>query len=88
MILFSAAPGWARGLLADYGVPLMVVAWSGLSFAVSTGTTASNGRNKSDVCPSLEAVPAGIPRRITTPHVWDVQASAPLQRTFVAAELG
>jgi hypothetical protein len=24
-----------RGLLADYGVPLMVVAWSGLSFAVT-----------------------------------------------------
>ena len=26
-----------RGLLADYGVPLMVVAWSGLSFAVTGG---------------------------------------------------
>jgi hypothetical protein len=26
--------GWLRGLLADYGVPLMVLAWSGLSFAV------------------------------------------------------
>lgn len=25
---------WMRGLLADYGVPLMVVAWSGISFAV------------------------------------------------------
>jgi hypothetical protein len=27
--------GWLRGLLADYGVPLMVLAWSGLSFAVA-----------------------------------------------------
>lgn len=26
--------GWLRGFLADYGVPLMIVAWSGLSFAV------------------------------------------------------
>lgn len=27
--------GWLRGLLADYGVPLMVVLWSGVSFAVT-----------------------------------------------------
>lgn len=27
--------GWARGFLADYGVPLLVVAWSGLSFALA-----------------------------------------------------
>ncbi|XP_078428041.1 boron transporter 4-like [Wolffia australiana] len=26
--------GWLRGFIADYGVPLMVVVWSGLSFAV------------------------------------------------------
>jgi hypothetical protein len=26
--------GWLRGFLADYGVPLMVVLWSGVSFAV------------------------------------------------------
>ena len=26
--------GWARGLLADYGVALLVVVWSGLSFAL------------------------------------------------------
>jgi hypothetical protein len=26
---------WMRGFLADYGVPLMVVAWSGISFAVT-----------------------------------------------------
>ena len=25
--------GWARGLLADYGVPLLVVAWTGVSYA-------------------------------------------------------
>jgi hypothetical protein len=27
--------GWLRGLLADYGVPLMVLGWSALSFAVA-----------------------------------------------------
>lgn len=27
--------GWLRGFLADYGVPLMVVLWSGVSFAVT-----------------------------------------------------
>ena len=26
--------GWMRGFLADYGAPLMVVAWTGLSFAL------------------------------------------------------
>lgn len=26
---------WLRGLLADYGVPLMVVLWSGVSLTVS-----------------------------------------------------
>lgn len=26
---------WLRGFLADYGVPLMVVLWSGVSFAVT-----------------------------------------------------
>ena len=26
--------GWARGLLADYGVALLVVVWSGMSFAL------------------------------------------------------
>lgn len=33
--LWRLGRGWLRGCLADYGVPLMVVAWSGLSFAVS-----------------------------------------------------
>jgi len=27
--------GWARALLADYGVPLLVVAWTGISYASS-----------------------------------------------------
>lgn len=27
-------PPWLRGFLADYGVPVMVVAWSGLSYAL------------------------------------------------------
>ncbi|KAF8069590.1 BOR1 [Scenedesmus sp. PABB004] len=26
---------WLRGLVADYGVPLMIIAWSGLSYAVT-----------------------------------------------------
>eukprot|EP00803_Ostreobium_quekettii_P007182 evm.model.scf_511.2 EVM.evm.TU.scf_511.2 scf_511:53252-64416(-) len=27
--------GWTRSLLADYGVPLMVVVWSGISYSIS-----------------------------------------------------
>lgn len=27
--------GWVRSFLADYGVPLMVVAWSGLAYAIA-----------------------------------------------------
>lgn len=27
--------GWLRSLLADYGVPLMVVVWSGLGYCIA-----------------------------------------------------
>lgn len=50
----------ARALLADYGVPLCVVAWSALSFAISPASV------------SGPDVPRGIPRRISTPHTWEV----------------
>lgn len=30
--------GWIRSFLADYGVPLMVIVWSGLGYAVYGGT--------------------------------------------------
>lgn len=30
--------GWARSLLADYGVPLLVVIWSAVGYAVNSGT--------------------------------------------------
>ena len=39
-LLTRTARGWRfltsplRGMLADYGAPLMVVAWTGLSYAV------------------------------------------------------
>ncbi|GMH43262.1 hypothetical protein BSKO_11184 [Bryopsis sp. KO-2023] len=29
--------GWARTLLADYGVPMMVVLWSGISYSIKDG---------------------------------------------------
>eukprot|EP00967_Tisochrysis_lutea_P051681 scaffold63903_cov17-Tisochrysis_lutea.AAC.1 len=48
-----------RGLLADYGVPFMVVVWSGLSYALQ-----SNGNHRN--------IPSAIPRRVTTPLSWQV----------------
>eukprot|EP00803_Ostreobium_quekettii_P000286 evm.model.scf_766EXC.5 EVM.evm.TU.scf_766EXC.5 scf_766EXC:31132-40576(+) len=32
---WSFGKGWHRSLLADYGVPLMVVVWSGISYSIS-----------------------------------------------------
>lgn len=33
-VSFPSIVGWCRSLIADYGVPLMVVAWSAMSFIV------------------------------------------------------
>ncbi|KAL9323154.1 hypothetical protein ACSQ67_011207 [Phaseolus vulgaris] len=44
---------WFRSFVADYGVPLMVVVWTALSFIVPS------------------KVPSGVPRRLTSPLVWD-----------------
>jgi len=56
------ANGVVRGLVADYGVLLMLVAWSGLSFALAS---AGNG----------PGVPPGLPRRVNTPNTWQVKES-------------
>ncbi|KAF5831758.1 hypothetical protein DUNSADRAFT_12628 [Dunaliella salina] len=48
-----------RALLADYGVPFMVVIWTALSYALQ-----SNGNHRN--------VPSEIPRRVTTPLLWQV----------------
>ncbi len=53
--------GWLRGLLADYGVPLLVLAWSALSFALTSPPSTV-----------LATRPANVPRRVLTPHVWEV----------------
>eukprot|EP00983_Pelagomonas_calceolata_P051237 1142314-Pelagomonas_calceolata.AAC.3 len=48
-----------RRLMADYGVPFMVVVWTGLSYSLQSD---GNGRS----------VPSTIPRRVTTPLLWQV----------------
>lgn len=47
------------GFLADYGAPLMLLAFSGLSFAVHGGGS-GGGR---------------VPRRVQTPNVWDASSN-------------
>eukprot|EP00983_Pelagomonas_calceolata_P077244 1153782-Pelagomonas_calceolata.AAC.6 len=52
--------GIIRGILADYGVPLLVVAWTALSYALQSGG---------------KPVPSGIPRRVSSPLTWQVKDS-------------
>jgi len=33
-LILASNAGWLRGLIADYGIPLMVVLWTALSYAV------------------------------------------------------
>lgn len=47
--------GWARSFLADYGVPLLVVIWSAVGYAVTIH----------------QKTPSGIPRRTRIPNTWD-----------------
>ena len=54
--------GLCRGVLADYGAALMLLAFSGLSFAVHGGGIGSGGG-------------ADVPRRVHSPNTWEVQAS-------------
>ncbi|KAK9161802.1 hypothetical protein Syun_008143 [Stephania yunnanensis] len=46
--------GWLRGLVADYGVPLMVLVWTAVSYIPTSSGT----------------VPHGIPRRLFSPNPW------------------
>lgn len=47
------------GFLADYGAPLMLLAFSGLSFAVHGGGSGGGS----------------VPRRVQTPNVWDASSN-------------
>jgi len=49
-----------RAILADYGVPLLVVAWTGLSYAISS---------PSDIEPS-------VPSRVSSPNTWDMRSTS------------
>lgn len=53
-IRFSCLSGSIRGLIADYGVPLMVLIWSAISYI-----PAGSG-----------SVPKEIPRRLFSPNPW------------------
>lgn len=53
-IRFSCLTGSIRGLIADYGVPLMVLIWSAISYI-----PAGSG-----------SVPKEIPRRLFSPNPW------------------
>ncbi|KAK9139119.1 hypothetical protein Scep_008800 [Stephania cephalantha] len=46
--------GWLRGVVADYGVPLMVLVWTAVSYIPTSSGT----------------VPHGIPRRLFSPNPW------------------
>lgn len=46
--------GWLRGFVADYGVPLMVIMWTAVSY-IPAGTG---------------SIPKGIPRRLFSPNPW------------------
>eukprot|EP01018_Ginkgo_biloba_P022533 Gb_14917 [translate_table: standard] len=50
--------GWLRGLIADYGVPVMILVWTAVSYSAS------------------DKVPAGIPRRLSSPNPWTPGASS------------
>lgn len=54
--------GILRGVLADYGVPLLVVVWTALSYALQSG---GNPRG----------VPSGVPRRVSSPLTWQVDTA-------------
>lgn len=45
-------PGFFRRFIANYGVPILVIVWSAVSYA------------------RVGSVPAGIPRRLTSPNPW------------------
>jgi len=34
VLILASNAGWLRGFIADYGVPMMVVLWTALSYAV------------------------------------------------------
>lgn len=50
--------GWLRSFCADYGVPLMIVVWTAISYS------------------AYDSVPAGIPRRLSSPNPWAPSASS------------
>ncbi len=55
-----------RAILADYGVPLLVVAWSGLSYAISSPSN-----------PSLPpTITPSVPSRVTAPDTWDLSSTS------------
>ena len=53
-IRFSFLTGSLRGFIADYGVPLMVLVWSAISYIPS----------------GSGSVPKEIPRRLFSPNPW------------------
>lgn len=63
---------WLRGLLADYGVPLMVVLWSGVSFAV----TPAPGVPRRVATPNTWEVGVGQGRQFGTQDVVQLCACA------------
>jgi len=50
--------GWLRSFCADYGVPLMIVVWTAISYS------------------AVDSIPAGIPRRLSSPNPWSPGASS------------
>uniref|UniRef100_A0A7I4BXC6 Bicarbonate transporter-like transmembrane domain-containing protein n=1 Tax=Physcomitrium patens TaxID=3218 RepID=A0A7I4BXC6_PHYPA len=49
---WNFGPGFFRRFIANYGVPILVIVWSAVSYA------------------RVGSVPAGIPRRLTSPNPW------------------
>jgi len=49
---------WLRSFCADYGVPVMIVVWTTISYS------------------AYDSVPAGIPRRLSSPNPWAPSASS------------
>ncbi|KAG7667620.1 hypothetical protein Ndes2437B_g07632 [Nannochloris sp. 'desiccata'] len=45
-----------RAILADYGVPLLVIAWTGLSYAISS--------------PNSSNIGGSVPSRVSAPNTW------------------
>jgi hypothetical protein len=53
-----------RAILADYGVPLLVIAWSGLSYAIS-GPSGDSA-----------ALETAVPSRVSAPNTWQMESTS------------